>query len=108
MRAGLIRGGMPIAAHVALLIALALAATFVVNILVIVALPPRPPGVAPFKAVMATVAQGYRAARSGEQLPKVEVGEFSIADRSPRVGLAPPFAGHFKTVLASELGRTPE
>lgn len=107
MKRGLIRGGLPIAAHVALLVALALIATFVVNILVVVALPPRPPGVAPFKSVMETVKTGYEAARAGRPLPRVALGEFRVVGQAPRVGLSPPFAAYYTAALAKELGRAP-
>ena len=59
-------GGLPIAAHLALMLALAFAAAFVVSVAVIIWLPPRPPDVVRGDQLIERFARGYAdATRSG-------------------------------------------
>ncbi|MBU6372976.1 MAG: HAMP domain-containing protein [Alphaproteobacteria bacterium] len=97
--------GLPIAAHVALLIAAALLVTYVVNVGVIMGLPPRPPGVAPHRVVFDTFERGFAAAKAGKPLPRSDLGDFRIEDSPPRAaGPRPPFTRDFEALLAARLG----
>jgi len=100
--------GLPIAAHVALLVTLALLASYAVNIAVIAALPPRPPGVTPHRVVFDEFARAYDAAVAARPLPKPDFGDFRIEAAKPRVNARPPFARDFAATLAARLGRSAE
>lgn len=102
------RQGLPIAAHVALLIAAALLVTYIVNVAVIVGLPPRPPGVAPHRIVFDTFERGFAAAKAGKPAPRSDLGVFRIEDSAPRgVGPRPPFTRDFEALLAARLSLPP-
>lgn len=102
------RQGLPIAAHVALLIAVALLVTYIVNVAVIVGLPPRPPGVAPHRIVFDTFERGFAAAKAGKPAPRSDLGVFRIEDSAPRgVGPRPPFTRDFEALLAARLSLPP-
>src|SRR5512147_3170935 len=61
------RRGLPIAAHLGLLVALAFASAFVVMLAVIIWLPPRPPDVMRADQLIDAFAQGYAQAQAGER-----------------------------------------
>jgi len=63
------RRGLPIAAHLALLVALALAAAFAVTLAVVIFLPPRPPDVMRGDLLMDEFARGYAEAGISKQAP---------------------------------------
>ena len=97
--------GAPIAGHVALLVALVLVATYVVNVAVIVALPPRPPAVAPIASVFSAFERGYAEASAGKAAGRSEFGDFRIEGAPPRAAQSPPFARDVAAHLATRLNR---
>lgn len=102
------RQGLPIAAHVALLIAAALLVTYIVNVAVIIGLPPRPPGVAPHRIVFDTFERGFAAAKAGKAAPRSDLGVFRIEESAPRgMGPRPPFTRDFEALLAARLNLPP-
>jgi two-component system OmpR family sensor kinase len=102
------RRGLPIAAHLGLLLALALAAAFVVNLAVLVWLPRRPPDVMRADHMMDAFAAGYAQANSGA-VPDNDAMRWRIATRAPAEYAHPrgPVRDVSET-LAQRLNLTPE
>lgn len=80
--------GLPIAAHLALLVAIALAAAYVVNLAAVVMLPPRPPDVMRGDKVLDAFVTGYTAAKDG-RAPPAGNAKWSITRERPRTGAMP-------------------
>lgn len=78
------RRGLPIAAHLALLVALAFAAAYVVNLAVVLALPPRPPDVMRSDQLLALFENGYRTAAAESRAPRAQGVRFRIQSEKPR------------------------
>jgi len=76
--------GVPIAAHLALLVALAFAAAYVVNLAVVLVLPPRPPDVVRADVLMDTFEAGYEAAKADARLPRPRGVRFAIQTERPQ------------------------
>lgn len=81
--------GLSIAAHLALLVAIALAAAYVVNLAAVVMLPPRPPDVMRGDKVLDAFVQGYSAAKEGRALPSGGSARWAVTKTRPRTGPAP-------------------
>lgn len=95
--------GLPIAAHLALLVAMALAAAYVVNIAAVVMLPPRPPDVMRGDRVLDAFVAGYEQARTGGTPKSGRGARWAFHHQRPRAG-AMPRAGRLLTrELASRL-----
>ncbi len=80
--------GLPIAAHLALLVAIALAAAYVVNLAAVVMLPPRPPDVMRGDRVLDAFVAGYTATKEGRAPPRGNA-KWSITKERPRAGPMP-------------------
>jgi two-component system OmpR family sensor kinase len=101
------RRGLPIAAHLALLVALAFAAAFVVNIAVVIWLPPRPPDVMRGDHLIEEFARGFDEARATNHVPRSEIMRWRIADRP--INAEPSPAGHMLAPqLAERIGVAPD
>ena len=82
------KSGLPIAAHLALLVAIALAAAYVVNLAAVVMLPPRPPDVMRGDKVLDAFVEGYTAARDG-RAPAGGGAKWTTTKERPRTGPMP-------------------
>ncbi|MDX2235347.1 MAG: ATP-binding protein [Hyphomonadaceae bacterium] len=80
--------GWPIAAHLAALVAMALAAAYIVNIAAVVMLPPRPSDVMRGDKVLDAFVEAYAVAKAG-RTPRSEGARWSIADQRPRTDRMP-------------------
>ena len=78
------RGGLPIAAHLGLLVALAFASAFVVMIAVIIFLPPRPPDVVRGDQILEQFAAGFADARAQGRAPPNSDVTWRIVAAAPR------------------------
>lgn len=102
------RSGLPIAAHLGLLLALAFASAFVVNLGIIVWLPPRPPDVMRADQLMDAFADGYAQATTG-MTPDNEAMRWRIAAVAPDYEIPQhgPIRG-LREALARKLALTPD
>lgn len=76
--------GWPIAAHIALLLAIALVAAYAVNVAVVAMLPPRPPDVVRADVVLDRFAAGYGEAVAGGRPRSGDGVRWSVQDERPR------------------------
>ena len=83
--------GLPIAATLGLLVALAFASAFVVMIAVVIFLPPRPPDVARGDQLAEQFAAGYQAMRENGRLPSGENLHWRVTTEAPKDQRQPPF-----------------
>ncbi len=95
------RAGLPIAAHLAALVAMALVAAYVVNIAAVVMLPPRPPDVVRGDVVLDAFVTGYAAARAGNPPRSGSGAKWAVDAERPKVR-AMPRPG---TLLTRDLSR---
>ncbi|MBS0385774.1 MAG: hypothetical protein JSS00_10555, partial [Proteobacteria bacterium] len=100
--------GLPIAAHLGLLVALAFASAFVGIIAVVIWLPPRPPDVMRADMVAQHFQDGYAATRSSGHVPDRDAMEWAIASAPPSDDEASPFMELVRVHLARHLGLRPE
>lgn len=75
--------GLPIAAHIALLVTVALVAAYVVNLILVVMLPPRPPNLVRADQMATRFEEAYRAAAKGLLPSNDQKTRWRIADVSP-------------------------
>lgn len=99
--------GLPIAAHLAFLVAIALAAAYVVNIAAVVMLPPRPPDVMRGDKVLDAFAEGFAVAREG-RTPKSEGAKWTVEKQKPRISGTPRPARIISRDLARRLSIDPQ
>jgi len=99
--------GLPIAAHLALLVAIALAAAYVVNLAAVVMLPPRPPDVMRGDRVLEAFAAGYVKAKAGDALPKERGARWAFEKQRPRSGPMPRAGRLLTRELSQQLGVSP-
>lgn len=99
--------GLPIAAHLALLVAIALAAAYVVNLAAVMMLPPRPPDVMRGDRVLDAFAEGFVVARDG-RTPKSEGAKWTIERQKPRISGTPRPARIISRDLARRLDVDPD
>ena len=100
-------GGMPIAAYLGLLVALALASAFVAIVAIVIWLPPRPPDVMRADVVADVFTAGYqRMVATGERMPDGDMS-WRVSDNAPfRVDA--PFMRPTREMLAGRLRLRPE
>jgi signal transduction histidine kinase len=84
MKSAGINKGWPMVAHIAALLALAIAACFAVNFAILTFLPPRPPDVVRADRVISAFTKGYRALAAGEKPAELEGARWSVAATAPR------------------------
>lgn len=84
-----VKSGLPIAVHLAVLVAIALAASYVVNLVAVVMLPPRPPDVVRGDKVLDAFTAGYEIAKGGRTPPTGDGARWSIEKHKPRAARAP-------------------
>lgn len=77
------RAGLPIAAHLALLVALASAAAFVLCLGVVIWLPPRPPDVMAGEEVIERFTAGFHEMRAAGRLPRDEGMRWTLRAQPP-------------------------
>ncbi|MDZ4778602.1 MAG: ATP-binding protein [Alphaproteobacteria bacterium] len=102
------KSGQPIAAHLAVLVAIALAAAYVVNLVAVVMLPPRPPDVMRGDKVLEAFTAGYAIARTGRTPPTGDGAKWTIQKQKPRVAGAPRAGRIIVHDLARRLETTPQ
>lgn len=95
--------GWPIAVHLAVFVTLALALAYVVNLVAVVMLPPRPPDVVRGDKVLDAFTEGYAVAKSGRTPPTGEGARWAIEKQRPRVTGAPRPARFVSRELAQRL-----
>ncbi|MBI3438184.1 MAG: HAMP domain-containing protein [Proteobacteria bacterium] len=100
--------GLPIAAHLGLLVALAFVSAFIGIVAVVIWLPPRPPDVMRADMVAQHFADGYAAARTSGHAPGGDTMEWTIASLPPSGDEASPFMEPVRGDLARHLGLRPE
>jgi signal transduction histidine kinase len=101
--------GLPIAAHVALLMVIALVTAFAVNAAVLLALPPRPPDAVRGDRVMNLFHQGYTAAIAGQRLPVTEGARWGFHRSKPVASRAFAERGRgFSHGMARVMGLAPD
>src|SRR5262249_9030688 len=98
--------GLPIAAHLALMLALAFLAAFVVIVAVIIWLPPRPPTLVPGGEIVWRFPHGYEGARTNGATPPHATGEWRITSDPPRT-MASMSNHMLQMQLAERLSLTP-
>jgi signal transduction histidine kinase len=76
-------GGLPVAAYLGLLIALALAAAFIAVLAIVIWLPPRPPDVMRMDVLTERFAEGYAQARATGQVPHGDAMAWRIVPDAP-------------------------
>ena len=96
--------GLPIAAHLGLLVALAFVSAFVGIIAVVIWLPPRPPDVMRADMVAQHFQDGYAATRASGHAPDRDTMEWTIAARPASDDEASPFMAPVRVHLAQHLG----
>jgi signal transduction histidine kinase len=101
------RRGLPIAAHLGLLVALAFASAFVGIIAVIIFLPPRPPDVMRADEVAQHFQDGFRAAAARRPLPR-DTMAWAIAAKPPSDAIGAPHMLPMQLDLARRLALRPE
>lgn len=100
--------GQPIAVHLAVLVAIALAAAYVVNLVAVVMLPPRPPDVVRGDKVLDAFTAGYDVARTGRTPPTGDGARWAIEKEKPRIAGAPRAGRIIVHDLARRLRITPQ
>ena len=101
-------GGLPIAAHLALLVAIALACSYIANLAAVVMLPPRPPDVMRGDRVLDAFVEGYATARAGRAPREGGGAKWSITTARPRGGPMPRPGRMLTRELSQRLGIAPE
>jgi signal transduction histidine kinase len=99
-----VQSGLPIAAHLGLLVALAFVSAFIGIVAVVIFLPPRPPDVMRADMVAQHFQDGYAAARMSGRAPDRDAMEWTIAAVPPSGDDASPFMEPVRTHLAQHLG----
>lgn len=100
--------GQPIAVHLAVFVAIALALAYVVNLAAVVMLPPRPPDVMRGDKVLDAFMQGFDIAKAGKPPPTGQGAKWAIEKQRPRVsGMPRPGRGVARD-LARRLNTTPD
>lgn len=102
------KSGQPIAVHLAVLVAIALAAAYVVNLVAVVMLPPRPPDVMRGDKVLDAFTAGYEVAKTGRTPPTGEGARWSIEKQKPKAAGAPRAGRIILRDLAERLQTTPQ
>jgi signal transduction histidine kinase len=100
--------GLPIVVHLAVLVAIALAAAYVVNLVAVVMLPPRPPDVMRGDKVLDAFTAGYEVAKAGRTPPTGDGAKWTIEKQKPRVAGAPRAGRIIVHDLARRLETTPQ
>jgi signal transduction histidine kinase len=100
--------GQPIVVHLAVLVAIALAAAYVVNLVAVVMLPPRPPDVVRGDKVLDAFTAGYDVARTGRTPPTGDGARWAIEKEKPRIARAPRAGRIIVHDLARRLRTTPQ
>jgi len=95
--------GVPIAAHLALLVALAFGAAYVVNLAVVLALPPRPPDIVRGDVILSMFESGYRAALKDGRAPQSEGARWTISQDPPQWDRRFPVGRHLADALAPRI-----
>jgi signal transduction histidine kinase len=98
------QSGLPIAAHLGLLVALAFVSAFVGIIAVVIWLPPRPPDVMRTDVVAQHFQDGYAATRTSGHAPDRDTMEWAIAAVPASGDDASPFMEPVRVHLAQHLG----
>jgi signal transduction histidine kinase len=98
--------GLPIAAHLGLLVALAFASAFAVMIAVVIFLPPRPPDVARGDQLAEQFAAGYHAMQEDGRLPSGGDLRWSVVSEAPKDQHQPPFM-HLRHDIAQRIALDP-
>ncbi|MBL8559918.1 MAG: HAMP domain-containing protein [Hyphomonadaceae bacterium] len=101
------KSGLPIAAHLAVLVAIALAAAYVVNLTAVVMLPPRPPDVMRGDKVLDAFTAGYAVAKTGRTPASGEGARWSIEKQKPRATRGPRAGRIIVNDLARRLDTDP-
>ncbi|MFZ2031702.1 MAG: hypothetical protein WAU68_15425, partial [Vitreimonas sp.] len=96
--------GLPIAAHLGLLVALAFVSAFIGIVAVVIFLPPRPPDVMRADMVAQHFQDGYAATRTSGHAPDRDTMEWAIAAAPPSSDEASPFMEPVRGHLAQRLG----
>ncbi|TPW02545.1 MAG: hypothetical protein FD124_3359, partial [Alphaproteobacteria bacterium] len=100
--------GQPIAVHLAVFVAIALALAYVVNLAAVVMLPPRPPDVMRGDKVLDAFTQGFDIAKSGKAPPAGQGARWAIEKERPRVSRRSHRARFVSRDLARRLKMTPD
>ncbi|MBI1249935.1 MAG: HAMP domain-containing protein [Alphaproteobacteria bacterium] len=95
--------GFPIAAHIAVLIIVALIAAFVVSVAALAFLPTRPPDLARSDQVLDAFAAGYARAALGETPDDAEGLRWRVIETPPPQRGAPPPARHLRRLVSDRL-----
>jgi signal transduction histidine kinase len=101
------RRGLPIAAHLALLVALAFGAAYIVNLAIVLALPPRPPDVMRGDVILAMFENGYRAVSKDGRIPRSERARWAILRHRPHADHVLPAGRHLAHALAARINLSP-
>jgi two-component system OmpR family sensor kinase len=96
--------GLPIAAHLGLLVALAFVSAFIGIVAVVIFLPPRPPDVMRTDMVAQHFQDGYAAARASSHAPEGDTMEWALAATPPNEDEPAPFMEPVRMNLARHLG----
>jgi signal transduction histidine kinase len=99
--------GLPMAAYIATLLAVALAAAYVVNIAAVVMLPPRPPDVMRGDRVLDAFVAGYEVAARGGAPRNGEGARWAFEKQRPRTGPSPRAGRLLTRELAARLKVSP-
>src|SRR5262245_52092740 len=99
--------GLPIAAHLALLVALAFGAAYIVNLAIVLALPPRPPAVVRGDVILSLFEAGYRAALRDGRTPRGEGVRWTISQNRPSQDRFIPAGRHLAGLLAKRIEISP-
>lgn len=102
------KSGLPIAVHLAVFVAIALAAAYVVNLAAVVMLPPRPPDVMRGDKVLDAFTAGYTVAETGRTPPAGDGARWAIEKHKPRAAGAPRAGRIIVHDLARRLKTTPQ
>ncbi len=101
------RTGVPIAAHLALLVVVSLLAAFAITVSVVVMLPRRPPDVARSDQVLDAFFAGYEAAKAGAAPHSTEGLRWRIETAPPHAGPSPPPMRFMQRLIAQRLAIEP-
>lgn len=99
--------GLPMAAYIAILLAVALAAAYVVNIAAVVMLPPRPPDVMRGDRVLDAFVAGYETAARGGRPEGGRGARWTFEKQRPRSGPSPRAGRLLTRELAKRLEISP-
>jgi len=100
--------GLPIAAYLALLVALALTSAFVAVLAIVIWLPPRPPDVVPANVVAAHFKAGYEHMRETGELSRHGAVSWSVRGQAPRENEGSAHTRVTQVQLAEALALRPE